>query len=304
MRTVTPADDSFHEPADPDIYWTETAWFGFHVPDLDLAGAVYPVFRPNQGVCSAGVYVWDATAESQHEIRYSRNWWHLPIPDHDLTELTLPIGLRYEVVEPLRTYGVRFADGEELELDLTYHALHPPHAPMVGATGHLDQACHVTGHLVLHGERIEVACVDMRDRSWSIRKDQGQVRAGYDYGTTASGDVFLAMSMGGGDSQVVVAGYRLVDGEMRAVTGGRRVVGRDGIRPTVVRLHLTDEAGAELEASGEPRNRFAFQSSPNYFAWMSLTEWTVGGASAWGQSQDVWSPDLLRAASREARGAR
>jgi hypothetical protein len=236
---------------------------------------------------------------SQHEIRYARNWWHLPMPDHDLTQLTLPIGLRYETVEPLRTYRVHFDDGEELSLDLTYEAVHEPHAPMVGPTGHLDQACRVTGHLVLHGERIEVDGFDMRDRSWTVRKDQGQVRAGYDYGIVGPGDAFLAMSMGGGDTQVVVAGYRLVDGQLRRVTGGQRTAERDRIRPVGLRLQLTDETGDEVEIHGRPQNHFAFQSSPNYFAWMSLTRWTLGAATSWGQSQDVWSPDLLRAAMRE-----
>ncbi|HEX9684123.1 MAG TPA: hypothetical protein VGA13_13645 [Acidimicrobiales bacterium] len=301
MSSATPADDTFHEPADPDIFWTETSWFGFNVPELRLAGAVYPVFRPNQGVCSAGVYVWDDHGVSQHEIRYARNWWHLPMPDHDLTQLELPIGLSYETVEPLTKYRVRFDDGEELELDLTYQALHEPHAPMVGPTGHLDQACRVTGHLVLHGERIEVDGFDMRDRSWSVRKDQGQVRAGYDYGIAEPDGAFLAMSMGGGESQLVLAGFRLVDGDMRKITGGHRTVEREHSYPVSIRLELTDETGDEFEVLGQPRNRFAFQSSPSYFAWMSLTEWTSGAATSWGQSQDVWSPDLLREELRRPR---
>lgn len=303
MSAASPADDSFHAPAEPDIYWTETSWFGFNVPERRLAGAVYPVFRPNQGVCSAGVYVWDETGVSQHEIRYARNWWHLPMPDHDLTRLALPIGLTYETVEPLRSYRVCFDDGEELSLELTYEALHAPHAPMVGATGHLDQACRVSGHLVLHGERIDVEGFDMRDRSWSVRRDQGQVRAGYDYGIAGAGDAFLAMAMGGGDAQVILAGYRLVGGEMRRLTGGERIVERTDSYPVSIRLVLTDETGEQVEVQGVPQNRFAFQSSPNYFAWMSLTEWTTPDGTSWGQSQDVWSPDLLRAALRDS-GAR
>ena len=299
---ATVADDSFHAPADADPFWTETAWFGFNVPERRIAGAIYPVFRPNQGICSAGVYVWDHTGVCQHEILYARNWWHLPMPAHDLVELSLPIGLRYDTVEPLTTYRVRFDDPDELQLDLTFDAVHEPHAPITGATGHLDQVCRVQGRLRLHGEEIEVDSYDMRDRSWSVRKDTGAVRAGYDYGVAVAdgraGEVFLAMSVGGGDEQPVLAGYHFVDGQVRRVTGGRRTVERDRGRPVAVRVEVTDDAGVNVTATSDLRNQFAFQSSPNYFAWMSLTDWTVGDAVFRGQSQDVWSPDLLRAEQR------
>lgn len=299
---ATLADDSFHTPASADPFWTETAWFGFSVPERNLAGAVYPVFRPNQGVCSSGVYIWDDSAESQHDILYARNWWHLPMPDHDLTELSLPNGLRYKTAEGLRRYNVSFDDPGELHLDLIYEGLHVPHAPMVGSQGHLDQACHVQGVLRLHGEEIEVDGYDMRDRSWSVRKDHGPVRAGYDYAIGGPRGAFLAMSMGGGDAEPVVAGFRMVDGELIRLVSGERRVERDRGRPTSVRIEATDETGYVLVAEGRLVNRFAFQSSPNYFAWMGLTEWSVGSDHWWGQDQDVWSPDLLRAelAGRQA----
>lgn len=299
---ATAADDSFHPAASDDPFWTETSWYGFSVPERNLAGAIYPVFRPNQGICSSGVYVWDERGEAAHEIRYARNWWHLPMPSHDLTELALPNGLRYETVEPLHRYRIRFEDPGELDLDLTYEGLHPPHAPMVGSHGHLDQACRVQGVLRLHGEEIEVDGYDMRDRSWSVRNDHGPVRAGYDYAVGGPYGAFLAMSMGGGDTELVVAGFRMVDGELVRLTGGQRRVERTRGRPTSIRIEATDESGHELVAEGRPVNRFAFQSSPNYFAWMALTSWTVGTETWWGQDQDVWSPDLLRAELARAGG--
>jgi hypothetical protein len=60
---VSHADDSFHPPTNDDAFWSETAWFAFSVPERKLAGWTYPFFRPNQGICSAAVFLWDDTGE-------------------------------------------------------------------------------------------------------------------------------------------------------------------------------------------------------------------------------------------------
>lgn len=294
---ATPQDDAFHPAAADDPFWTETAWFAFSVPERRISGALYPLFRPNQGVCSSGVYVWDDGAENPHEILYGRNYWHLPMPD-DLTHMRLPSGLQYDVIEPLKIYEIHYRDGEEMDLNLRFEAVHPPHAPVTGAEGHIDQAGRVTGTLRLGGEEMAVDCIEMRDRSWSVRRDHGPVRAGYDYGFAGEDEGFLAMSFPAGEHDVIVAGYRLAGGRMVKLTGGSRTVERIDGRPTRLRIAAEDADGNHLEATGECMNRFAFQSSPNYFAWMSLTRWNMGGRDGWGQDQDVWSPDLLRAARR------
>ena len=155
------------------------------------------------------------------------------------------------------------------------------------------------GRLVLHGERMDVDCFEMRDRSWSVRKDSGPVRAGYDYAVAGPGKAFLAMTMHAGDQDVLIAGYHLEGEDVVRLTGGRREVERSQGRPVAVRIEASDERGNELHAEGRCVNRYAFQSSPNYFAWMCLTDWSFEGTRAWGEDQDVWSPDLLRAELRE-----
>ena len=74
-------------------------------------------------------------------------------------------------------------------------------APFVRGT-HFDQAGHVTGEMVLHGERIPIDCFSVRDRSWGPRP-QGRPEAppgecrrhahtgaggiGYSFGTASAG---------------------------------------------------------------------------------------------------------------------
>ncbi len=166
MRPASPDDDHFHPVPTADPWWTETSWYSFAVPERNLSGSIYPLFRPNLGICSAGVYVWDGTAVEPWAVPYARTFWHLPLPDGDLTDFTLVNGLRYECVEPMQQYRVSYRDAGEIELDLLYEGLIAPHM-VVGESerGHLDQPCRVTGRLCLHGEEIAIDGFAMRDRS-------------------------------------------------------------------------------------------------------------------------------------------
>ena len=89
---ATPADDEFHPPTEPDPFWSETCWWTFTVPERRLSGQLYPFFRPNQGVMASGVYFWDDTAHALWSCRYAKNFWHLPIPDEPLSDITCPNG--------------------------------------------------------------------------------------------------------------------------------------------------------------------------------------------------------------------
>jgi len=295
MSDIGPEDESFHAPPTDDPYWTETAWYSFWNEDRRLSGLLYPMFRPNLGVASCAVYVWDDTSDRPWAVPYGRSQWHLPMPSGDVTNLELA-GLRYRCVEPLQKWELAYVDGDHVTLELTYSALFEPHAVGVGPDrGHFDQAGRVTGTLTLDREDIPIDCLSMRDRSWSVRADSGDIRAGYSYGTASAENAFHTMSFLAGEHEIVVAGYLVRDGVTSDVISGSRWVDtRDQARPVRVRVEATDALGRTLEACGECVNRLAFQSSPNLFAWMSLTRWDFDGHEAWGEDQDIWSPSMMR----------
>jgi hypothetical protein len=301
VTTLTADDDTLHRPTSDDLFWTETSWFAFAVPERRMTGAVYPVFRTNQGVCSVGVYVWDDAGEGVHEIPYAHNLWHLPLPD-DLRSMSLPGGLSLDVEEPLRRYHVRYDDERDLVLDLRYEALVEPFVSSDGA--HLDQPCRVEGRIVLGGEEIPVSCVEMRDRSWSVRPDlrtalPDGVRVAYTYGHTDDGDGFqlTTFSFEGSDA-MLRGGYLLRDGELRPLASGARRIERG--RPVRIEVEGADADGRSFHATGRTVNRFAFQATPGLFAWMSGTAWELDGAAAWGQDQDMCTPASRVAALRSA----
>jgi hypothetical protein len=295
----TPDDDRFHPPASRDPWWSETAWFSFAHPGERISGSFYPLFRPNQGVCALAVSVWDDSACEPWRALYSRADWHLPLPATNLDRLALG-ALRYEVQEPLRRYRVTYQDGERFRAELEYEGLIPVHeAGVRGGQGHLDQPCAVRGEIVLRGRRIAIDHPDMRDRSWSVRRDDRTTRGAYSYAIASARDSFLALSFaspglgGRGDVQPIVGGFLVQDGEKSPLVAGTRSLERAGAAwPARVEIEARDALGRALHARGNTLNRFANQASPGLFAWMSLTCWDFAGESH-GQDQDIWSPDRL-----------
>jgi hypothetical protein len=270
----TAADDRFHPPPTPDPSWTETSWFAFMAPERALAGTVYPLFRPNLGISALGVAVWDAAAHEPWRALYARRLWHLPMPDGELDALEVG-GLKLHCLEPLSRYQLSYRDGSRIQLDLEYRGLFAPHCPLLlPERGHLDQPCRVRGLLRLGDERIDIDCLDMRDRSWSPRDDTRRTRASYSYGIRDADECFLAGCFEVEGEQRVVSGFLVRAGEKQDLVSGARTVleRREGF-PLRVRIEAIDRSGRRLEIEGHRLSRLAEQATPGMFAWMSLTEW-------------------------------
>lgn len=304
---TTPFDDAddgrFHPPASDDWYWTETGWWAFWVPERGLAGSLYTLFRPHQGVVSSGVHLWDASSDVPWEAVYSRTAWHLPMPDgRDPTDYELANGLRCERLEPWRRYRFTYRDEGRLALDLQFEGLHPPHSVnkmwFDGAErGHIDQPTRVTGTLEVWGEHVDVDCFAIRDRSWHERTElslQGGP-TGYTYCTASPDDGFHLIARDDREDpaeQDIFAGYLCRDGIMADVAEGRRLVlARDRGRVARVRVELVDVLGRRLTAEGDNHLGYAFFGSASVLAWYGLVDWHLdNGVRAWGEDQDCWAP--------------
>jgi hypothetical protein len=302
---VTPEDERFHVTTTDDRSWTETAWFAAMVPERDMGIWTYPLIRPELGIMSCAIYVWGPGTEESWELPYCRTWWHLPIPEgRGPFDMSFPNGLTYTCVEPLRQYAIAFED-PELRLDLTFTALQPPQEVGVvpGGIGHFEHLGRVTGELWLRGEHIAVDCVDMRDRTWSPRRESRQ-RMHLTYSFGASTDVGFLMAARrdpdrGRMSQL--SGYVLdAAGATRPLTSGTCHVDRDDRgRPAAIIVRGDDREWGQVEIVGEVRSRFTLPQNP-WFGWVCLMRWTLpDGRVVYGEHQDAWSPALLRAARGE-----
>ncbi|MEE4192403.1 MAG: hypothetical protein V2I66_12550 [Halieaceae bacterium] len=292
-------DDKFHTPVSDDPFWTETCWFTFAVPEHKLSGQLYPFFRPNQGVYAAGAYFWDHSGHEPHTIRYGKNFWHLPMPDQDLTDIQLLNGISIRCLEPQARYAIRYVDpdAEDVEVDLTFTAIAPPNH--LGES-HYEQPGHYQGTLRLEDETFTVDSYGMRDRSWSLRPQfgpdihgSGAVAGGYSYATADPQNSFHIISMEFAPGECIgIHGYFLRNGEYARLVSGKRVVEtRDTATgaPTRVLIEAEDELGRSFRAEGKCLNKIGLHLNPNLFTWNCLTRWTFDGATGFGEDHDNWS---------------
>jgi hypothetical protein len=299
MSALGPDDDRLH-PGGGDPTWAETCWFAAQVPERRLGIWTYPLFRSELGVMSCAIYIWGPDARELWQQPYYRYYWHQPIPEGlDLRDFEIEAGLAYKMIEPLTTYEVRYRDEGAVDLSMRFEAIQP--AQPLGVEdghGHIDQLGRVTGTLVLHGEEIAIDCIEMRDRTWSPRRERRErTRLGYSYGAVDEGTAFLQASAFREDgTQRALGGYRIVaPGTQRELHDLRREVERDPEgRPVRVHVSSTDDAGEPFEATGEVVSQMAMNTSP-YFVWVSQVRWQLpDGRIAWGEDQDTWSPGRLR----------
>ena len=310
MTTMHP-DDGFHPPTSDDPEWTETCWFTFAVPERGLSGQLYPYFKPNQGVAAGGAFFWDGRNDRPETCIYSKQFWHLPMPDQPLTDLTLANGIRYRCLESQRKWSIGYDDpdgGDEIHVDLTFTGIVAPN--MLGAS-HVDQPGRYEGTIVLHGETIAVDAFGFRDRSWGPRPQFGpgihggvSTNGGYSYATASESDAFHVITMDFGTGCIAIHGSLMRDGEWSKMASGQReVLERDAEGfPLRVQFDGVDELGRSVHAEGVTRNSMGFLINPNLYSINCLTEWTFDGVTAWGEDHDNYSFPAARKLLREARG--
>jgi len=295
-RRFTARDDGFHFADMGDDWWaTETVWFSFHHPERRLGGWFYTMARPNIGTIAGGAWIWDDSAHLPWEVLYSANYSALPIPaGQDLTDIALPTGVSIKVLEPCMSYALGYDDGERLQARLRFDGVMVPEAltatgSTFGSAHHFDQFGRVSGHIDLLGERIEIDCLAMRDRTWGRRPENRPRQAAY---ITAMADQdfgFLAVTNVQPDGEPIAYGFLRRDGRNAGIAKGERSVQRDpdtGMT-TRIELRLTDQEGRELNATGEPVSRIVINRH-TFIDINSLIRWDLDGTTAWGEEQDMW----------------
>jgi hypothetical protein len=291
---ATPADDDLHAFDSGDHWAVETVWFAFTVPDRATNAVVYLVCRPTLGICALHVNVFDPSGSEQRDNRYWRSLWHLPMPT-SLKSFTMPdVGLTFETLEPLTSYQLAYAHEPEVRFDVTWTACVPPR---MSTEAHIDQFGRVTGWLEVGGERMDVDCLQMRDRSWTHRSDLDQRVGGYSYALASARHALLMTSAGPDDVKPAAGGWLLRDGKLVDIaTGTRTVLERQPTgEPTRVVLEGSDAEGRAFRALGEVVARSWMYVSGNILAPDSLVRWTLDDLECWGEDQDVWSPQAYRA---------
>ena len=167
----------------------------------------------------------------------------------------------------------------------------------------------------MDGERYDVDCYSMRDRSWGPRKLL-PVRLCYPWAAAADDHSFLAPSV----SQYPLATDPIFDTEERVMAGSGWYL-RDGVkaclaegtlktlergpdgRPLRQVIEAVDELGRPLRAVGQTRNLLKLSVYGNWFDWYSLAEWEFDGVRAFGEIEDYHPFDIYRRMQLKLRDA-
>lgn len=307
MATFTPDDDALHTAVMSDGWWeTETAWFSFHHVERRLGGWFYTMVRPNIGTVAGGIWLWDHTAQLPWDVLYSANYSALQLPaDLDLRDAHLPTGVTMRVLEPTMAYALGYDDGDRLHVDLRFDGVMPPEPLAVvgstfGSAHHFDQFGRVTGHLVVHGEHVDIECIGMRDRTWGPRPEHRPRQTAYVTGAADADHGFLAVTNTRNGTDHVAYGFLRRDGRTVGLASGERRVGRDARDGHIERVEIdaVDNEGRTLHAVGRPLSRMIINRH-TFIDINSLVAWDLDGTEAVGEDQDMWPVHTFAAAARE-----
>ena len=304
----TAEDDQFHSAAMSANWWeTETSWFSFHNAERKLGGWLYTMVRPNIGTVAGGAWVWDETASLPWDVLYSANYSALRLPDDaDLRDITLPTGVSIRAVKPTLAYELGYDDGDRLRAQLLFEGIMPPEplaavGSTFGSAHHFDQFGRVTGHIVIHGERIDIDCIAMRDRTWGPRPENRPRQSAYVTGAAGPEHAFLAVTNTRADADAIAYGFLRREGKTISLASGKRLVERNAEHGWVERVSIMarDMAGRELTAIGLPMSRMIINRH-TFVDINSLMRWEMNGEVAWGEDQDMWPVHAFAAARRNA----
>jgi hypothetical protein len=285
------SDDRLHTPTDS-FYDNETFWYSFFVPERRLGGWLYAGVRQHPGITHGGLWIWDDSGYLPSSCRFYEGFSHLKAPATKGPDFAFPTGMGIEVLEPLMAYRLTYDDRDRVRADLRFDAVEPPVAlrsgtPPYPKAHHFDQVGHVVGTVDLDGERIDVDCYAIRDRSWGPRTERGYQRVGYTWAGSAELS-FLTFSAPSGHDDRIHSGYLRRDGELYRISEGeRRVVrGAEG-KPRAFEIDAVDEGGRTLAARATALSHFLLPHATSATMCTALL-WEVAGREITGEDQDVW----------------
>lgn len=341
-----PEDDTYHQLSD-DPNEVETTWWSLNVPERHLGCWLHAAYHVNRGVVTWRVFAWDPSGSDPARLAYYRAATNVPMPpDPDLRDITFPGGgFSVRMLRPLTDYHIAYRDSDAgFAVEFEHRSVHPPQrftpgeAPML-YNPHLDQLGHITGELILNGERIPVDCYSVRDRTWGprggrysrsqkpeylrgeyrvkhpggprwreIERQRGRGRIEYIFGHTDAQTGFLGfVRPQDGDASgwsPMNVGWLLKDGEFRRLDKARSRA-RNFRDPKTgwnshIQVELVDEAGRSMQAEGFAVS-YVCESGAGAHA---LMRWEYEGKIGWGEDQDVWDREHFQQMLRALRAVR
>jgi hypothetical protein len=161
--------------------WTlHTHYFGFSVPEAEIGGFIYFRYQPAFPLSQGGLIVFKGMDNIEPgDVEYIDYRMTMPYSTVDGNTITSHNGVKLEFLELGKKARVSFtsADGNT-SIDTIHEAVSPllvrghvmpgeeHDSDPANKPGGSEQFMHVTGELILNGERHAIDCFHPRDRSW------------------------------------------------------------------------------------------------------------------------------------------
>lgn len=318
---VTPADDLLHPAVNRSVTAdsaTETQYFGFSVPDAGIHALCYLWHHPNLKSVTGGLYVWQGvkTYMPEAEICDVRAFMKDTALANDLHDYRLDNGYGVRIVKPLEHLHLTYRDdARKNRVDLHYRAIAGP--VMFGDGKHFEQPMRVTGTIELRGKRHEVACFNIRDRSWGKpRPEDNLPLPPVSWMTGVFGEDFafncnvldqfeenpeLKGRLEIPRERTLNAGWVLRDGSVARIVSARKRVQREPLTrlPRAIELDVTDEQGRAFAIRGRLIAACPWQVWPNMIFMVCSMRWECEGAVAFGDCQEAYWNDYLQIHQRK-----
>jgi hypothetical protein len=306
---IGPADVEFHEV--PDAHrttWAETNYFPFFIPEANLSGAVYNVFRPGLGVCMSDVTLFDRCAQHWEGLAYTDNQQHIPVP-LDLAGYALRNGVEVHATERPRHYRIDYVGIDDTELHFDFHGLMRPQdfndpeqdplaKPSGGAwdtafNGHFDMTGRAVGELRLRGVTHAIDCLATMDHSWGPRLERDNGSATFiqaHFGDGLSINALIALDPAAPDVlSRLLHGYVLRDGAVRPLLRCHGTVERDARLPTRFCVMVEDDAGTRYALDGNFMTWAPWAPYVSVIYYQGMARWHCEGQTGYGAYQEVMS---------------
>ncbi|WP_028933740.1 hypothetical protein [Pseudonocardia spinosispora] len=163
-----------------DPHLIHTHYFGFSIPEARIGAFLYVRYQPAFPLSQGGVCIFQGTDNFEPtDMAFMDYEITMPWPEIDGNKITTANGLSIEFLELGRVARITYTSSDgSTSVDVTATAVTPllarghimpgeeDHHAVGSKSGGTEQFMHMTGELVLHGERHAIDCFAPRDRSW------------------------------------------------------------------------------------------------------------------------------------------
>ena len=311
------ADEELHygdREKKPHYALTETQYYGFFVPERNIHCFTWVWCHPNLNVVTGGTMAWQGIKSRSQacELFDYRSFMSMDVFKDSFTRYKLDNGLEVDMEEPGKRFRLRYDDPvRNNSFDVVQSAVSDP---MVWPTSnHFEQVMQCKGHIILRGERHEVDCFSVRDRSFGeYRVEESVADLPPVYWITGTFDETFSFCVVGMDDPEHDAfwkdefaapagaalrfGWIIADGQKNAIRSAsvRTEYDRHNLFVRKMEILIVDMSGREFVVSGEVGAAAPYEAWMNVRVPIALTHWTCGDRKGVGEIQSLQYTDFIR----------